>query len=541
MRVERARVKRQLWFMSMLLAGLAGIGGWGVSETEQTGTVPEFRVENYPGGDVGARIDAAGHACSAAGRPCLISVNRPGVLSAAVTLAPGHSLLFRASVEVVAPVGLAGSQTVSCSSSSLSFTKAAGTIKPLAGATDIAVRGCRATGVGQAFVELPGRNARVRVEGVTSSGFGNTLLACPAVARQGGGGWDLSLLCRDIDFVGNTVLQATGTGVQYGSVVGGEISGNTVANSPEGIYLNGGEADPAHALFAFRTNGLRDIRVFGNRVSDIVNGCIWATVSSGHVFANNRLSHCGDVALDFEGVHDSRTSANTITDAGHRGGALATFFGSSGIEFVGDHVVESASGSAYIGPVIWVHNSTNDPAFTGPVTFLRITAISQVRAVPGVATFESTHQLSIVDSHFDNVRFSMPFRFQDLRLEGNEFRYSVPVAGGAALAVGVSLYGGTDHLVRNRFIATVPQPPGSVAVSMTYSDFNATEIFDLRENDFLQAAAFAADISITHQGQNPGVGSRWTVRGNHLNRPPLVQANGVGAFTIDSDGGTTQH
>ncbi len=491
----------------------------------------EVRADSMPGETLAAKLTAADRACRGT---CTISIGQPGRIDAAVALGSGHSVLFRAPVEIAAPVTLAGSQSVACVQGvSLNFTGKEARLQVLDGASDVMVRDCRASGSGQDMVVLSGRNDRVTVSGLSVSGFHIVLFACKPQARADGHGWDQHL-CHDVRFLNNTIASATAAAVQYESVSGGEVAGNTIANASEGIYLNGGEADPNHGLYAFHSDGLSHIVVHGNTVHDIQNGCIWASVSTDIEIRENRVSHCGDVAIDFEGVTNGRSVHNTVSDAGRRGGALSTFFASSAISFTGDVVTSAPSPTS--GPAIWIHNSTNDPAFTGPIQISGVTVRSSLPDAATVANFESLHGLTVEGSDFTNVRISMPLRYNGVRLANNQFRFTVPVAAEAAVAVGVSLYGGADVVSGNHFSSTVAQPAGTAALSMHFGDYNASEQFEVDGNDFTAAAHFAVDLRIDHRGTNPGVGSHWVLRGNRLNRPPEIHSNGIGSFKVEQPG-----
>lgn len=468
-------------------------------------------AENFPGGDLSARIAAADAALGSASGT--ITVNAPGTLGAPLTLHTGHGLLLRAPVTWSAAVTLSGSNTVSCESPAAQmvanvppfhFPAAGGGLLLASHVSGITVRGCtfRSDQTSMLF-------AGVAISNLTMEG--NTLAGLSLAIVSGG-------LSTGLQFTGNTV---TFPGNRHSDIAAVSLydarqvtaTGNHFTRTLHGMQWWGGDSGAPGANLD-QVNSTGDMHFTGNVCAE-VGSCIWGSMGYGIVMTGNTATGCGDVCFDTEGGRDTEISGNTASGCANGCGAI--FFFTRNTVFSGNHFAGPTGGG-----LVFIKNASQDPLRHQGVVVSGNTL--NCGPTPCRAVYaEAASGIRFENNDVTNGTFQPVSYARSVSIVGNRMHFTASLPAGSAVIAAPPLVGGTTLLVSGNTVdSDAPQAAGSMCVAAGWSDFNAMDLHIFAGNRCGGTHPFPIGITTTTDGKNPGPRAIWILAGNAAAMQPTV-------------------
>ena len=471
-----------------------------------------------PAGDLSAWLKTQDAALGA--RSGTIVVDRPGRIEAPVTLTANHSLELRAALDWAAPVRLTHGNTVQCTGAApitahlpaYEPVQHTGTLLRTEGGDHIRVLGCAITS------DLPS----LLLGGYPVSDLqmtGNILTGLMLLAVTGP-----TTPSERLTLAKNVLTSAkpgsTYTGIQLNSAKNVTVSANSFTNLLHGAMWWGGDAGAASSSVAqLTTTG--EMTFTGNVCKNIGGACIWGSMGYDIVMRGNSADGCGDVCFDAEGGLRTEIVDNKALNCNN--GCAAVFFFTDQTTIAGNHFHAQAPG----GGLIFIKNSSQDPSRHDHMLIQN----NDLRCEPGPcrAVFqEAAGGVRFVGNEVvDGVWLPVGYA-RSVVIANNHFVYNKALTGVPVALAAPGMLGGTAlEVVGNQIESNAPQPPGSVCISSSWTDFNASDTYLVAGNTCAGTSPFSIGLTIVSDGKNPGLAGVW-----------IVSANQFGAARINNNATT---
>ena len=467
-------------------------------------------AERYPGGDLGARINAAdADLGKEAGE---IDVGRPGTVETQVSLSSNHVLHLHTPTTWKAGITVQNDNSVIGDGCASLITLAFSTPGPF-----VHGKGVSNLKVSNLCAEAPPHSAGYTL--ATASGRGVEVMGCHTtnvrLAEM-----DSSF---DVKVIGNTATSdrvdaPAGAAVYFTFTQGALASENIIRGFVHGFQWWGGGADPRTGLGVASTpRGARYLSFIGNKITDVGGAGIWGSMAEGVVASGNIIESCGDVCLDSEGSNAGVFVNNYVKDGAS--GAIATFFYNRDVLITGNTVVSSS----FAKPLLRTYTSgqttpqDRDTQVVGNhFTCLDTTPcfISSVSGLPERFIFK--------DNTLRNVTLDISDANQKhiVVISGNDFLFDVVAArvqGAIRAARTDSLSPGVPgycDISNNTVRSNVQQPPGSVAIFVYQDDPELAPFTIIEGNRLVGLHPFPVDIAVGGGSKNPSVTPVFLIRDN---------------------------
>ena len=467
-------------------------------------------AERYPGGDLGARINAAdADLGKEAGE---IDVGGPGTVETRVSLSSNHVLHLHAPTTWKAGITVQDGNSVIGDGCAALITLAFSGPGPF-----VYGKGVSNLKVSDLCAEAPPHSAGYTL--ATASGRGVEVMGCHTtnvrLAEM-----DSSF---DVKVIGNTATSdrvdaPAGAAVYFTFTQGALASENIIHGFVHGFQWWGGGADPRTGQGVASTpRGARDLSFIGNKITDVGGAGIWGSMAEGVVASGNIIESCGDVCLDSEGSNEVVFSNNYVKDGAS--GAIATFFYNRDVLITGNTVVSSSSAK----PLLRTYTSgqttpqDRDTQVVGNhFTCLDTTPcfINSVSGLPERFVFK--------DNTLRNVTLDISDANQKhiVVISGNDFLFDVVatrVQGAIRAARTDSLSPGVPgycDISNNTVRSNVQQPPGSVAIFVYQDDPELAPFTIIEGNRLVGLHPFPVDIAVGGGSKNPSVTPVFLIRDN---------------------------
>jgi|GEM_PF-1506942 len=484
--------------------GPQGTSGCIIGSTCTTSITPqilsgvEYNAEQFPGSDLGAKIQAADNAMFAANVDVgTINVNAPGSILTAVTLAAGHSLRFNANVTQSAAISLGGNNRVSCGNSAVVTTTIAAPFT--SSSNNLFFINCSFSGIGGDILNATG-SSHIRMSGISGNAIGIIGMV---------GGSDLHVSHSTVD--GATYGVVT-LGTNYVTVedLGCTGTGNCAQWQNHDANFNAGGPNSRASVTALGAGHY----AYNNIRCTSVQACVWGSVGYDIVVSNSQAIGCGDVCFDAEGSMDVKFIGNTGTGGGNAVGS--TFFFSDNNQFIN---------STFTGPgtLILVKNSSGNPNLSNLLQVSGGTLDCGSVACNAIVA-ESTTAVSIMGTRFRNGVISTIGQQGAWTIANNIMEFGT--AGSNAITIAGVVFGALVDIYGNRITAS-GAPAGSSAILVETSYANATQSFRIKDNTTI---GFPVDITTANDTGNPSVGMISTLDNNWTGSNNVVHTHPNGNF-----------
>ncbi len=467
-------------------------------------------AERFPGGDLGARINAAdADLGKEAGE---IDVGRPGTVETQVSLSSNHVLhLHTATTWKTGIVVQNGNSVIGEGCASL-ITLAFSTPGPF-----VYGKGVSNLKVSNLCAEAPPHSAGYTL--ATAAGRDVEVTGCHTtnvrLAEM-----DSSF---DVKVIGNTATSdrvdaPAGAAVYFTFTQGALASENIIRGFVHGFQWWGGGADPRTGQGAASTaRGARDLSFIGNKITDVGGAGIWGSMAEGVVASGNVIESCGDVCLDSEGSNSVVFANNYVKDGAS--GAIATFFYNRDVLITGNTVVSSSSAK----PLLRTYTSgqtapeDRDTQVVGNHFTCLDTTPCFINSVSGLP-----ERFIFKDNTLRNVTLDISDANQKhiVVISGNDFLFDVVatrVQGAIRAARTDSLSPGVPgycDISNNTVRSNVQQPPRSAAIFVYQDDPDLAPFTIIEGNHLLGLHPFPVDIAVGGGSKNPSVTPVFLIRDN---------------------------
>lgn len=467
-------------------------------------------AERFPGGDLGARINAAdADLGKEAGE---IDVGRPGTVETQVSLSSNHVLHLHTPTTWKAGIVVQNGNSVIGDGCASLITLAFSTPGPF-----VYGKGVSNLKVSNLCAEAPPHSAGYTL--ATAAGREVEVTGCHTnnvrLAEM-----DSSF---DVKVIGNTATSdrvdaPSGAAVYFTFTQGALASENIIRGFVHGFQWWGGGANPRTGQGAASTpRGARDLSFIGNKITDVGGAGIWGSMAEGVVASGNIIESCGDVCLDSEGSNEVVFANNYVKDGAS--GAIATFFYNRDVLITGNTVVSSSSAK----PLLRTYTSgqttpqDRDTQVVGNhFTCLDTTPcfINSVSGLPERFVFK--------DNTLRNVTLDISDANQKhiVVISGNDFLFDVVatrVQGAIRTARTDSLSPGVPgycDISNNTVRSNVQQLPGSAAIFVYQDDPELAPFTIIEGNHLVGLHPFPVDIAVGGGSKNPSVTPVFLIRDN---------------------------
>lgn len=461
-----------------------------------------------PPGNLSAWLKAQDATLGAA--PGTIVIDQPGRIDSTITLAPGHSLDLRASVDWAATVRLSGDNSVGCTGNAATVTAH---LPPFGfgGAT-----GMLLLSEGGAHIRISGCHVISDTPSLLLAGYpvsdlemsGNTLSGLMLLAVNGPPGSSQRLtLSKNV--VTSSKPGAKYAGMQLNSAKSVIATGNSFTNLMHGAMWWGGDAGAPGANLN-HLNSTGQMSFIGNQCKDIGGSCIWGSMGYDIIMRGNSADSCGDVCFDAEG--GLRTQIVQNKAVGCNNGCAGVFFFTKDTTISGNHFRAQAPG----GGLIFIKNSSQNPSAHDGISITD----NELRCEPNLCRV-------VYQEAAGGIRFSgnevtngvwLPIAYaRSVSITNNHLIYTKALTGVPAALWMPGIIGGTAlEVTGNRIESNTPQPPGSACLAAGWSDFNATDTHVIANNTCAGTDPFSIGLTVVSEGANPGVAGVWIVSANHF-------------------------
>ena len=457
-----------------------------------------------PPGDLSAWLKAQDAALGAASGT--IVIDQPGRIEAPVTLQPQHALTLRAAVDWVAPVHLAGGNTIQCAGAGTIHAhlpayepvQHTGALLMTEGGTHIRVTGCRVDSDAPSllFGGYPVSDLEMT---------GNTLTGLMLAAATG----PSARLTLAKNVLTSAKPGAKYTGIELSNTETVTVSGNSFTNFMHGAMWWGGDsAAPGATVKQVTTTG--QISFISNICKNMGGSCIWGSMGHDILMRGNSADGCGDVCFDTEGGLRTQMIGNTALNCNN--GCAAVFFFTDQTTMSGNHFHSQAPG----GGLILIKNSSQDPSRHDHMFIQN----NDLRCEPNLCH-------AVYQEAAGGIQFSgnevvngvwLPVGYaRSVAITKNRFVYTQALTGVTAAIAAPGVTGGTAlEVTGNRIESNTPQPPGSACIAASWNDFNATDTHLIAGNTCAGTSPFSIGLSAVSEGKNPGVAGVWIVSANQF-------------------------
>jgi len=467
-------------------------------------------AERFPGGDLGARINAAdADLGKQAGE---IEVGSPGTVETRVSLSSNHVLHLHTPTTWKAGIAVQNGNSVVGDGCASLITLTFSTPGPFV------------YGKGVYNLKLSNLCAEAAPH---SAGYTLATVAGQEVEVTGCHTNNVRLAeidsSSDVKVIGNSATSdrldaPAGAAVYFTFTQGALASENIIHGFVHGFQWWGGGADPRTGQGVASTpRGARDLSFIGNKITDVGGAGIWGSMAEGVVASGNVIETCGDVCLDSEGSNAVVFANNYVKDGAS--GAIATFFYNRDVLITGNTVVSSSSAK----PLLRTYTSgqttpqDRDTQVVGNHFTCLDTTPCFINSVSGLP-----ERFIFKDNTLRNVTLDISDANQKhiVVISGNDFLFDVVatrVQGAIRAARTDSLSPGVPgycDISNNTVRSNVQQPPGSAAIFVYQDDPELAPFTIIEGNHLVGLHPFPVDIAVGGGSKNPSVTPVFLIRDN---------------------------
>lgn len=442
-----------------------------------------FYACQYPGADVGAKINAADTATL--GIPADIVVQCSGTIMTVPTITSGHRLILAAPLTwgSVAPILSSNTQIIG------SGNKAVQTVSVMAAwiistsLTNLEIDNLWVTNTSVPTLEGSAILECISCTGVTMNhnhGFGIGVLFTRSTATTYAG-VNSGNLTKGIHIEGNFV-----DGNEFGTAQSSRVItlawlqfaqnvtavGNDIINGEYNLEWWGGTAG-AEGLVLTNPRWAQNISVVGGHATNVVTGW-WGSMGSNITVAGVVVDGCIDTCLDAESSSYVNFTGFSVRNGGPgpSSGALAVFFSSQHNTFGPGTVVLDTTAFQ----PIFAHNASQNLALAANVTFHDINFVCNDPVNPCVMKFDAIGSLRFDDNTIINSDMSFTqTNNSDYEIARNNFTMPVSQANSVIVIPGqVNTISGSSRIEDNHFTVNA-YPSGVYAIKATITDSNFSD------------------------------------------------------------------
>ena len=255
-----------------------------------------------------------------------------------------------------------------------------------------------------------------------------------------------------------------------------EVSHSSFTRYDQGIQWWGGDSNPERDGALVNVRKCQHGTVSDVQVSYVQGGGIWGSMGENITVENCRVTHCGDVGIDFEGCFRSRALNNYVAESNN--GNLAVFHHNRDILFANNQLIQS--NTKQIQACIYNASQSRD---NGRVTFdnnvfvttLGVGHIKQQGPSSRIVfTRNSLHNV-VVDFSFNNNHRVL--------VQNNTFHITRPLASfNYVIKAGQTHFGGEVSIENNQILTTVAQNKDVYAINVYQSDYNSSPTNRITDN-----------------------------------------------------------
>ena len=299
-----------------------------------------------------------------------------------------------------------------------------------------------------------------------------------------------------------------------------KVTHSSFSRYSHGIQWWGGDSNTGRDGRLYNARKCKNGTVAEVEVSHVRGGGIWGSMGENITVQNCRVTHCGDVGIDFEGCFSAQAINNYVAESNN--GNLATFHHNKDIRFASNQVVQS--NAKRIQACIYNASQSRD---NGQVTFDDNVFIT-TQGVGLIKQQGPSSHIIFTNNSLHNVvaNFSFNNNHQVLIRE-NTFHITRSLAGyDYVIKAGQTHFGGEVVIENNQILTTVAQPGNAYAISLHQSDYNSSPVNRVIDN---YVAGLPHQVRTEWVGSNAGCRAKTYIHSKQALSPEAVKKVDTGA------------
>ena len=254
------------------------------------------------------------------------------------------------------------------------------------------------------------------------------------------------------------------------------ISHCSFSRYDQGVQWWGGDSNPE------RDGSLGNVRKCQNGTIDNVSvkyvrgGGIWGSMGENITVKNCRVTHCGDVGIDFEGCFRSKAIDNYVAESNN--GNIAVFHHNQDIVFANNQLVQSDPKR----PQACIYNASQSQD-NGQVTF-NDNVFTNTEGVGYIKQQGPSNRIVFTQNSLHNVVANFSFNNNHyVEIKHNTFHITRPLEGyDYVIKAGQTHFNGEVVVEGNQILTTEVQPENVYAISLHQSDYNSSPTNRVMDN-----------------------------------------------------------
>ena len=304
------------------------------------------------------------------------------------------------------------------------------------------------------------------------------------------------------------------------------ISNCSLTNYAHGIQWWGGDSNVVvnGAIANPRLTG--NITLYGNIIDGANGGGIWGSMGNNIHILHNRVSHCFDVCIDFEGCFNGVAEFNHVFDCSN--GGLATFYFNRNLTFRWNHI-ESIDNQFGLKIYNSAQSTDNKDLSVNSNHFINMRNI-------GFLGGDAVYSLLFMNNTCVNMAITM-YRVSGrgaMEIRNNSFLFDLVTSSVSPLIAINSdgiLSSNTFFISDNCITSLVQQAAGSIAIFSSSWDYNHVSIGRIerniiRGNPLNDSSGFDEDIVVRAESGNGGIWHQYFITENTLFSPRYQRIEG---------------
>ena len=299
-----------------------------------------------------------------------------------------------------------------------------------------------------------------------------------------------------------------------------EVTHSSFTRYSQGIQWWGGDSNPERDGTLANKRKCQNGTVSDVEVSDVRGGGIWGSMGENITVEGCRVTHCGDVGIDFEGCFRSQAINNYVAESDN--GNLAVFHHNQDILFANNQVVQS--NAKRIQACIYNASQSRD---NGQVTFDNNVFIT-TQGVSFIKQQGPSSRIVFTQNSLHNVVVNFSFNNnQHVLISKNTFHITRPLAGyDYVIEAGQTHFGGEVVVEENQIFTTVAQAKNVSAISLYQWDYNSSPTNRVTDN---YVVGLPGLVKTEWAGKNAGCRAKTYIRSDQPVSPEAVRKIEAGA------------
>ena len=288
----------------------------------------------------------------------------------------------------------------------------------------------------------------------------------------------------------------------------------------QGVQWWGGDSNPERDGKIGNARKCQNGTVDNVFVNYVRGGGIWGSMGENITVENCRVTHCGDVGIDFEGCFQSKAINNYVANSNN--GNLAIFHHNRDILFDNNQLVQSDPKK----PQACIYNASQSQD-NGQVIFNNNVFVN-TRGVGHIKQQGPSRRIIFEQNSLHNVVVNFSFNNNKyIDISNNTFLITRPLTSYSyLLKVGQTHHGGAVNLKGNHILTTVAQPASVYAISLHQSDYNSSPTNRLIDNTI---TGLPHHLRLEWTGGNAGFAAKTYVESEFPLPPEAIQRLETGA------------